>query len=85
MNLTDHKDPARVLRNAVLGIDGIAQATPGTRIVYHTGRTWSLSEYGRKVGAMARELADLGRVILCQRKLSGTDEYEWLAVVKGGK
>jgi len=82
MNLTERTDAARVLWNAVMGIDGIAQAKPGTRIVYHTGRTWSLSEYGRKVGAMAGELADRGRVILCQRKLAGSDEYEWIAVVR---
>jgi len=83
MNLTASKDPARVLRNAVMGIDGIQQAKPGTQIIYHTGKTWSLSEYGRKVGAMARELADLGRVILCQRRVNGSDDFEWIAVVRG--
>jgi len=82
VNISSAKDPARVLRNAVMGIDGIPQAKPGTSIIYHTGKTWSLSEYGRKVGSMARELADLGRVILCQRKVKGTDDYEWIAVVK---
>jgi hypothetical protein len=82
MNLTEHTEPARVLRNAVLGVDGIPQAKPGTRIVYHTGPTWSLSTHGRKVGAMARELSDLGRVILCQKKLLGADNYEWIAVVR---
>lgn len=82
MNIYDTKDPARLLRNAVMGIDGIQQVPSGTRIVYHTGKTWSLSESGRKVGHVARDLAQLGRVILCQRKLPGTDDYEWLAVVR---
>ncbi len=81
MNLSTSKDPARVLRNAVMGIDGIQQAKPGTRIVYHTGEMWSLSESARKVGAIARELADKERVILCQRRI-GDDDYEWLAIVR---
>lgn len=75
------KDPARVLKNMVLGIDGIAQVKAGTRIVYHKGQTWSLSENARKVGDMARQLEGLKRVILVQKK-TGPDEYEWLAVVR---
>ena len=75
------KDPARVLRNMVLGIDGIAQLPSGTRIVYHKGQTWSLSETARKVGDMARQLEELKRVILVQKKI-GPDEYEWLAVTR---
>jgi len=81
MNITKSKDPARVLKNAVLGIDGIAQVPPGTMIVYHTGPVWSLSENARKVGEMARQLMSEKRVILYQLR-SGTDEYDWVAQVR---
>ena len=65
----------------VLGIDGIAQVKAGTRILYHKGQTWSLSENARKVGDMARQLEGLKRVLLVQKK-TGPDEYEWLAVTR---
>ena len=81
MDITASKDPVRVLKNAVMGFDGITQLEPGTRIVYHRGKIWSLSETNRKIGEMARLLMELKRVILVQRKI-GVDDYEWIAVVR---
>ena len=81
MDITKSKEPSRVLRNAVLGIDGIAQLPPRTRIVYHRGPVFSLSENARGLGKVARDLMDLGRVWLYQQR-AGHETYEWIAEVR---
>jgi hypothetical protein len=97
MDITAHKEPARVLRNAVMGIDGIAQLEPGTRIIYHRGPVFSLSDNARQLGKTARDLMSLGRVWLYQKKLPiryepskddpevmvKVEDYEWIAEVRG--
>ena len=82
MDSTKSKVPARVVRNAVMGIDGIAQLEPGTRIIYHRGPVFSLSENARGLGKVARDLMDLGRVWLYQQR-AGHETYEWIAEVRG--
>ncbi len=81
MDITKSKEPARVLRNAVMGIDGIAQLPPRTRIIYHRGPVFSLSENARGLGKTARDLMDLGRVWLYQQR-AGFETYEWIAEVR---
>ena len=81
MDITKSKEPSRVLRNAVLGIDGIAQLPPRTRIIYHRGPVFSLSENARGLGKTARYLMDLGRVWLYQQR-AGHETYEWIAEVR---
>jgi len=87
-NLTGKKDAERVLRNMVLGIDGISQVQQGDVIVYWTGDF--SDEVGCKpVGREARRLGEFGRVRLVQRKVSDrmTDAgpigvFEYMAVVR---
>lgn len=78
MNITTHKDPARVLRNMVLGIDGIPQVKKGTRIIYHEG-DYNDNVGFTKVGFVARELSDLGRVHLCQKIIDNSGDIRKFA------
>lgn len=68
INLVTHKDPARALRNAVNGIDGIAQVPPGQIIAYWQG-DYNDQVHNTKVGRAAWELHEQGKVHLFQRKL----------------
>lgn len=87
-NLTSKKDADRILRNMVIGIDGIPQAQKGDEIIYWTGDF--SDEVGLKpVGREAKKLEVLDRVILSQRKIAskmmdaGTvNVYEYTAVVR---
>lgn len=81
INLIATKDADRVMRNMVLGIDGIAQVPPKTRIVYHEGPVFSLAESKSKVGAMARLLYEKGKVLLFQQRV-GHEKYQWIAEVR---
>ena len=81
INIVGNKDAARVLKQAVLGIDGTNIPAKGTHVVYWSGMTWSLSEHGRKVAEMARLLEKLNRVFLVQKK-TAPERYEWIAVVR---
>ena len=66
INLLTHKEPARALKNAVMGIDGIAQNPKGTVIEYHQG-DWADLIGMKPVGKMAMELSNQGRVVLYQK------------------
>ena len=72
VNISNHKDAARVLRNMVIGIDGIPQVKPGTRITYHEGG-YNDNVGFTKVGFVARELSNLGLVHLCQKIIEKKD------------
>ncbi len=83
ISLHTHKDPARVLRNAVL--DDVTPAKRGTVIEYWRGPVGDLSEYpkGTKGEAFkaALRLFELGRVWLFQKRI-GEDEFSYMVVVK---
>lgn len=68
-DISANKDAARVLKNMVIGIDGIKQVNSGDRIVYWSG---DASDYiGQKaVGRMAYDLAMAGDVRLFQNVIS---------------
>ena len=70
-DITKLKDPARVLRNMIVGIDGIRQAASGTSIVYHRG-DFSANVNSKAVGKMAMDLAANGRCHLKQRIIGET-------------
>lgn len=62
IDLTAHKDPARVLKNACEpGIN-----PPGTHLLYHEG-DWFDQIGTSKVGAMAMALYQQGKVRLVQK------------------
>jgi len=78
IDLTKSKDIPRVLRNAVIGVDGTDAASKGTWIAYHEGETFSLPK------ALIWEKqpeAVRNKCIPVQRKL-GPDLYRWFAVVR---
>jgi hypothetical protein len=74
-----HKDPARMLRMAVL--DDATPAERGTVLEYWRGAT-NVDPQGKRADAFrtARRLADAGRVVLMQKK-HGIDDYSYRAVV----
>lgn len=81
INLTNHKDPARALRSAVLGIDGIQQNPRGTVITYHEG-DYTDQVHNTKAGRAAWELHEQKRVILCQKKIQDEPvRYSYYAVI----
>lgn len=79
INLTTHKDTARVLRNAVL--DDISPAQSGTEYIYWQGET-DLEPTGKRkqVFDEARKLYELNRVFLYQRMIR-EGEYQYIAMV----
>ena len=79
ISLVGHKDPARVLRNAVL--DDVSPAKRGTEIEYWRGATELDPVDTRKaVFIAASELAAMGRVFLYQRLIS-SGNYSYIAKV----
>lgn len=87
-DITKLKDPARVLRNMVVGIDGIRQADQGTDIVYHRG-DFSDNVNRKAVGKMAMDLAQNGHCHLKQRVIGETmtdaglvRKFEYIAEVR---
>lgn len=86
ISLLSHKEPARALKNAVMGIDGIPQNAKGTVIEYHQG-DWSDLIGTKHIGKQARALFDMGRVDLVQSIVShdpatGVRMFSYRAVVK---
>jgi len=88
-SLTGKKDADRILRNMVVGIDGIAQVQKGDEIVYWTGDF--RDEVGIKpVGREAMRLEGYNRVRLFQKRIaeSFSDDgvnirvFEYTAVVR---
>ena len=65
ISLLNHKEKGRALKNAVMGLDGIAQNPRGTVIEYHQG-DWADLIGTTAVGKQARALFDLGRVYMWQ-------------------
>ena len=65
ISLLTHKEKARALKNAVMGLDGIAQNPRGTVIEYHQG-DWADLIGTTAVGKQARVFFDMGRVDLVQ-------------------
>ena len=65
ISLLNHKEKARALKNAVMGLDGIPQNAKGTVIEYHQG-DWADLIGTTAVGKQARALYDLGRVYMWQ-------------------
>lgn len=80
VNIATHKDAARVLCNAVLGVNGDCRE-PGRRVIYWQGPIWSLSEKGRAIAQTALGLFQQGHCHLVQRRV-GPDEWQWLAIVR---
>ena len=71
---SNHKDPANMLRLAVL--DDVTPAEKGTDLIYWRGATDFEPTGKRKaVFAMARGLAEKGRVVLFQRRAGMGYEY----------
>lgn len=66
MNITHIKDAGRVLRNMVMGIDGISQVKKGDQIVYWRGN-YSDNVGQKEVGRAAMALQQSGMVHLKQR------------------
>ena len=87
-DITTHKDPARVLRNMIVGIDGIRQTERGTNIVYFRG-DFSDNVNRKAVGKMAMDLATNGHCHLKQRIIGETmtdagmmRQFEYIAEVR---
>jgi hypothetical protein len=78
ISLLSHKETARALKDAVMGIDGIPQNAKGTVIEYHQG-DWSDNIGLTAVGKMAMDLHKLGRVRLFQTPLQG-EKHSYVAV-----
>lgn len=77
IDLTQHKDPTRVLRNAVeLNIN-----PSGSWLIYHIG-DYADSINNTPVGRMAWDLAQSGRVRLFQKVIEQSPrKYSYLAQV----
>jgi ribosomal 30S subunit maturation factor RimM len=82
ISLQKHKqhDKARALKNAVMGVDGIAQNPKGTEIEYHVG-DWADLIGLTAVGKQAMDLYKLGLVSLVHRGPVG-GPYSYLAVTR---
>lgn len=81
ISLLTHKDPARALKAAVLGIDGIPQNPRGTWICYAEG-DYTDQVHNTKAGRAAWELHEQNRVILCQKKIQDEPvRYSYYAVI----
>lgn len=79
ISFATHKDPARVLRNAVL--DDVSPAQRGTEIEYWRGPTdFDPSDTRKAAFKAAADLAAMGRVFLYQR-LIGVGDYSYIAKV----
>jgi len=88
VSIVGSPQPDRVLKNMVLGIDGIAQQPKGSRIVYHIGNYDDMIGL-KPVGRMASNLEKMGSVILVQKTISESMSdggpvrtFEYMAVMR---
>lgn len=78
IDLTNHKDPVRVLQNA---LEPNINPT-GTFIIYHEGSHVD-SVHNTPVGRTAWALYEQGKVLLCQKRISDEPRrYLYMAVVR---
>lgn len=78
IDLTNHKDPVRVLQNALEPNIN----PPGTFIVYHEG-SYVDSVHNTPVGRAAWTLYEHGKVLLCQKRIGDEPRrYVYMAVVR---
>lgn len=82
IDLTRNPDPVRALQNAVLGIDGVKQNPPGTKIVYlQQETTWEL--WRSPVAKEAYRLYEIGACHLVQEIVSDSPRvYNYIAEVR---
>ena len=71
LNLTGTKDAARILKNMVIGIDGIRQVNKGDQIIYWRGN-YSDCVGQKEVGRVAMSMAQAGLAHLKQRIVGET-------------
>ena len=88
IDLVGKKDADRLLRNMVLGIDGIAQVSKGSVITYWTGDATD-EVHQKKIGKAAWTLHENGFVELFQKKvgqrmteLGPIGLFDYVAVVR---
>lgn len=82
IDLTQNPDPVRALQNAVLGIDGVKQNPPNTKIIYRTSESsWEL--WRDPAAVEAYRLYEMGKVHLVQEIVSDSPRvYNYIVVVR---